>query len=162
MNVKPCNTYAAKSAGTTVYRDGRTAFKVYYVSIYGREHPERYEWDLCDLSCEAVVERLKELGIEGVGFVLAFPHIVKVFRFGPEAETLLNVRAFKPGDGEPIPLERAEGYTEFACLAEADVASREYLLWAAAESVEEYLGKLVTWGPLPIIDHEKLGRYWSE
>ena len=47
--IKPANTYAARPSGTAIYRHGAHVFKVYYVDIYGREHPERYEWALCGL-----------------------------------------------------------------------------------------------------------------
>ena len=73
-----------------------------------------------------------------------------------------SIRRINPADGSVIPLERGEGYTEFACLAEAEVAAKEYALWAAAESVEAYLEQWVTWGPSPVLEHQKLGRYWAE
>ncbi len=161
MKVTSCNSYAARPAGTALWREGKSAFKIYYVDIYGRPQPERFEWDRNDLAREAVPRALAAMGLEGIGFVLAFPHIVKVFRYAPSAEILLFVKAFKPGDGSPIDLDRGDGYVEFACLAEAVVAADEYSLWAAAESVAAYLDHWVTWGDLPIVDHGKLGRYWG-
>lgn len=161
MKVATCNRYAARPADTALWRDGRSAFKIYYVDIYGRENPERFEWDRNELSRDVVPRALSAMGLEGVGFVLAFPHIVKVFRWAPSAEILLFVKAFRPADGSPLDLARPEGYVEFACLAEAVVAADEYRLWAAAETVEACLDQWVTWGDLPIVDHGKLARYWG-
>jgi len=64
--------------------------------------------------------------VEGIGFVTAFPHITKVFRFGPEAETAMNVCAWDTRSMAPIGLGRSQGYVEFACLAEAAIAADEY------------------------------------
>ncbi len=160
MEVKPCNSYAARPAGTAVYRRDRTVFKVYFVDIYGREHPERFEWPLNDLDQVAVDTALDRLEAKGVGFVIAFPHIAKVFRWSPDAETLLLVRAFKPADAAAVPLDRGEGYVEFACLAEAVIAADEYRFWAEATTVDEYLAHWCQWGDLPVKDNAKLGRYW--
>lgn len=162
MKVSDCNTYAARPAGRGFYRAGRSAFKIYYVDIYGREHPERFEWPLNDLGQDEVLAALEELEVEGIGFVLAFPHIAKIFRYSPEAEILMLVKAFKPRERTDIPLERGEGYVEFACLAEAVIAAEEYRFWAAAPSVEAYLEQWVEWGELPIVDHRKLQRYWRD
>ena len=52
---------------------------------------------------ERLLAQLAETeGVEGSGFVLAFRHISKVFRFGPEAETALNVRAWKTQGMAPL------------------------------------------------------------
>ncbi|NUP99292.1 MAG: hypothetical protein HUU35_05490 [Armatimonadetes bacterium] len=161
MQVQPCNTYAARPAGTSLYRVGQSVFKIYYVDIYGRQHPERFEWDRGELSRETVAQRLAEQELAGVGFVVAFPHIVKVFRYAPEAEILVFVRAFRPADGTEIPLARGEGYVEFACLAEALIAADEYRAWAAAKSVEAYLDSWSDWADAPIVDHAKLRRYFA-
>lgn len=161
MKVATCNSYAARPAGAVMWRDGKSAFKVYYVDIYGRRQPQRFEWALHRLGLDVVPRELARQKLEGIGFVLAFPHIVKVFRWAPSAEILLFVRAFETGNGSNISLDREEGYVEFACLAEAVVAAEEYRLWAAADSVEAYLDQWADWGDLPIADHGKLGRYWS-
>lgn len=161
MNVKPCNSYAARPAGTALHRSGRSVFKIYYADIYGREQPERYEWDRAAHRRETVTTALDQLGVEGVGFVVAFPHVAKAFRWSPEAETLLLVRAFRPADGSPLSLDRGERYMEFACLAEAVIAAQEYRLWATAPTVEAWLDQWVVWPDLPIVDHTKLGRYWT-
>ena len=83
--IAACQTYAARSAGRAVYENGPHVFKVYLIDITGRSHPERYEWDRCGRDRDSVLTGLKRAGVEGVGFVCAFPHIAKAFRFGPES-----------------------------------------------------------------------------
>jgi hypothetical protein len=160
MTIETCRSYAARPAGTDLYRRGRTAYKLYYVDIYGRPNPERFAWDLNELDRSAIPTALNEIGVAGVGFVVAFPHVAKLFRFWEKAETLLVVQAFVPKDAAPMDLNRGGGAVEFACLAEAVIAGQEYELWAAAESVEAYLEQWAEWTDLPIVDHGKLKRYW--
>ncbi len=159
QEVKPCNTYAARPSGVATYCDGPTVYKVYYVDIYGRQEPERYEWDRCELPRATAIEHLATAGVEGVGFVVAFPHITKVFRFAPSAETVMHVRAFRTTDFAPLDLQREEGYLEFACYAEAVIAAAEYELWARAKTVEEYLEGTWPGAEARIADHTKLRRY---
>ena len=161
MRVEPCRSYAARPAGTDCYRDGRTVFKVYYADIHGRDTPERFEWDLSSLERRAVLKALAGMAVEGVGFVISFPHVGKVFRFWPQAETIVTVRAFNPGDGSALPLHRGDGEVEFACLAEAVIAAQEYLFWAESRDVGQYLGRWAQWGDLGIVDQTKLARYWT-
>jgi hypothetical protein len=106
------------------------------------------------------VAGLKRAGVEGVGFVCAFPHIAKVFRYGPEIETVLHVRAFRPSDFTELDLARSDGYLEFACLAEAVIADAEYRLWAEARTVGAYLERWVDWQPVAVADEGKLGRHY--
>ena len=49
---KPANPYDARISGTHLLAcpDGRSAFKVYFLDIVGRQNPERYEWDRGPLS----------------------------------------------------------------------------------------------------------------
>ena len=96
-----------------------------------------------------------------MGFVVAFPHIAKVFRFDPAGETVLTVRAFRPADFRPIDLNRPEGFVEFACLAEALIAADEYRLWARSPEVERYLGAWSRFRRGAIRDHGKLRRHWG-
>ena len=159
--IKPCNPYAARPAGTAVYRDGRTAFKVYYVDIYGRQQRERYEWDLCGRPRQEVLEHLRAAGVEGVGAVVSFPHITKVFRWAPSAETICHVRAFWTKDFSEVDLQREEGYLAWACFAEAIIAADEYRFWAEAGSVEEYLARWSEWQDAPVRDNGKLARYFG-
>lgn len=161
-SIKPSNSYAARPAGTGDYRDGSSHFKIYYVDIVGRENPERYEWALCGQSPESVPEALRQAGVEGIGFVISFPHITKVFRFAPSAEIIMHVRAYKTGDFSEIDLQREEGYLEFACLAEAIVAAEEYVLWAKAPSVEQYLQQWCEWEPAEIAEHRKMMKYFTQ
>jgi hypothetical protein len=158
--VEACQGYAARPAGRAVYANGPHAFKVYYIDIVGRARPERYEWDRAEIDPEGVLAGLKRAGAEGVGFVCAFPHIVKAFRFGPESETVLNVRAFRPSDFTELDLARSDGYVEYACLAESVIADAEYRLWAAAGSVEAYLERWTDWQPVAVADEGKLGRHY--
>jgi len=161
--IKPCNTYHGKSAGTEMLKmpDGKSAFKVYFVDIVGRKQPERFVWSLCGRSTKDFLAGLTRLGIEGVGFVIAFPHITKVYRYGPNPEIVLNVRAYKTDGLAPLSLERGEGYVEFACLAEAVIGADEYRFWAEARSVEDYLKQWSGFADGPIVDHEKLRQYWG-
>jgi len=159
--IKPANPYAAYPSGVVLYRQGRHVFKVYYVDITGRDQPERYEWALCGRDRDSVLAHLRETGIEGVGFVAAFPHITKVFRFAPGAETIMHVRAFNTADFAELNLLREEGYLEFACYAEALIAADEYRVWAEADSVEAYLEHWCAWEEAPVRDHTKLARYFT-
>lgn len=161
-SIKPSNSYAARPAGTGEYHDGSSHFKICYVDITGRDNPERYEWGLCGQSPESVPEALRQARVEGIGFVISFPHITKVFRFAPAAEIIMHVRAYKTGDFSEVDLQREGGYLEFACLAEAIIAADEYLLWAKTESVEQYLGLWSDWQPAEIIDHTKMLKYFTE
>jgi hypothetical protein len=158
--IESCPGYAARPAGRAVYENGPHAFKVYLIDITGRQHPERYEWDRCGRERDSVLVGLKRAGVEGVGFVCAFPHIAKAFRFGPESETVLHVRAFRPVDFTELDLGRSDGYVEYACLAESVIADAEYRLWAEARTVEEYLERWVDWQPVAVADEGKLGRHY--
>jgi len=99
--------------------------------------------------------------LEGVGFVTAFPHIAKVFRFSPQAETVLDVRAVNPADLSPVNLDRGEGFVEFACLAEVLIAADEYRLRAEAHTVQEYLAGHSGFSEARVADNRKLQRYWE-
>jgi hypothetical protein len=159
--IKPCNTYSAYPSGQAVYRNGPHVFKIYYVDITGRSQPERYEWDRCGRDRDTLLAVLAEVPIEGLGFVIAFPHVTKVFRFAPSAETIMHVRAFNTADFAEINLQREEGYVEFACYAEAIIAAEEYHTWAEATSADEYLGQWCAWDEAPVRDHTKLARYFT-
>ena len=163
-NIQPTKTYHAVLSGTDTCRgtDGRTVFKVYYVDIIGRDEPERYEWAKCGLSKDDLLSKLAEAeGIEGVGFITAFPHVMKAFRFAPENEIVLNVRAWHTASLEPMDLSRLDDYVEFACLAEAEIAADEYRFWAQAETVDEYLEQWCSYADGLIVENDKLGKYWG-
>ena len=57
-------------------------------------------------------------------------------------ETVLDVKAFDPTTMTPIDCSRDEGFTEFACYAEAMIAADEYRVWAESDSVADYLAFL--------------------
>lgn len=161
MEIKPCNTYAARPSGTDLYRAGRSAYKIYYAEIYGRSNPERFEWDRCGRPRQSVLDHLARLQLQGIGAIVAFPHITKVFRFAPSAETLMHVRAYWTPDFSDADLHREEGFIEFACYAEALIAAEEYRFWAQATSVEEYLQRWVDWSDAPVVDCAKMLRYFA-
>ena len=158
----PANPYDARIAGRRLLHgaDGRSAFKVYFVDIVGRANPERYEWDRCPTSREAFLAAFSRVA-EGVGFVTAFPHVTKLFRFGPHAETVLDVRGYRTADLAAYPLPRGDGTFEFACLAEALVAADESSYWASAADVKAYLDRWSPFAAAKVVDHGKLARYWS-
>ena len=164
MKIEKCGSYHAKIEGCELVAmpDGKSAFKVYFVSIVGRDNPSRTEWALCGIDKQAFIKAFRESGQEGVGFLTAFPHITKVFRYAPKSEVLLHVTAFKPATGEAISLDRGEGYTEFACLAEAVVANDEFKAWAKAPTVKEYLSFTSSEKDLPILSNTKLAEYVQE
>jgi len=162
--IKPCNTYHAVAAGTSLLRcrDGRSVFKVYFLDIIGRPDPARTVWSASGMTPSVWVKQLDGIeGVEGIGFITAFPHITKAFRFGPEAETVLNVRAWSTRDLKPLDLARGDGYAEFACLAEALLAADEYRLWADAETVEAYLRDWSDAVDCRVARHDKLRAAWT-
>lgn len=158
---KPANPYDARIAGTRLLScsDGRSTFKVYFLDIVGRTNPERYEWDRGAQSRDAFLAGVARIA-DGVGFVTAFPHVTKMFRFGPHAETVLDVRGLKTPDLSEYPLARGDGTFELACLAEALIAADEFGFWASAADVGEYLGRWSGFASGRITDPGKLGRYW--
>ena len=162
--IKPCNTYHALSAGRESLRlaDGKSAFKVYFVDIIGRPEPAQTVWAASGIDRGAFLVLLAQgEQVEGIGFVIAFPHITKVFRFGPEAETVIHVRAFDTRSMAPLDLGRSDGYVEFACLAEALIAADEYRFWAEVVSVEAYLERWSDFADGPLAHNDKLRRYWE-
>jgi hypothetical protein len=163
MKVQPCKTYRAVDAGRTAVDmpDGRSWFKVYYVSITGRDEPARYEWGKGAFGREDFEGLLMASDVEGIGFVTAFPHITKVFRFAPSAETVMHVRAFDTRTLAPLALDRGGGWMEFACLAEAVIAADEYRAWAEKTTVKAYLEAWSGFAEAPIAAHDKLLSYWT-
>jgi len=161
-DVKPANPYDARISGTSLLRcpDGKSVFKVYFLDITGRQDPARCEWDRCGMPRDGVLTALSRVA-EGVGFVTAFPHVTKVFRWSPHAETVLDVRGFRTPGLSEYPLERGDGFVEVACLAEALIATDEYGFWASAADVGEYLGRWSGFASGRVADPAKLGRYWT-
>jgi hypothetical protein len=159
--IRPCPFYEARPAGTAVYQNGPHRFKVYFADVVGRPEPARYEWDRSTLERDGVLAGLKRVGIEGVGFVCAFPHITKVFRFAPSGETNLHVRAFDTPSFSELNLAREEGYLELTCLVEAILVGEEHRRWADATSVAAYLDRWTTWEPAAVAAPDKLRRYYD-
>jgi len=163
MQVSPCRPYHSRTIGHTLVRmaKGRSLFKTYFVNIIGRPERTRYEWPEDKPFAPAVESRLADLSVEGVGFIIAFPHITKVFRFAPTMETVLHVQGFNTPDMSPLDLRRNDGFVEFACYAEAAIAADEYHMWARAETVEEYLETFSAFVDGPIVSHAKLAEFWG-
>jgi hypothetical protein len=162
--IAACNPYHAKIVGRELLRggDGKSVFKVYFVDIVGRAEPSRTEWAQAGLDRASYLAQLAALpGVEGVGFVTAFAHITKVFRWGPEAETVANVRAWHTRGLTDLALGRSDSYLEFACLAEAALAADEFQFWARAATVAEYLAQWSAYADGPIASHTKLAAYWQ-
>jgi hypothetical protein len=163
MQIAACRSYHARTAGECLLRmpDGKSVFKVYYLSNIGRPTPEMFEWERCPRTPADFEAAFLAGGHEGVGFVLAFPHVTKVYRFAPEMETILDVREFNTEGMTHRDCGRSGGYHEMACYAEAVIAADEYHAWAKATSVNEYLGFHSTATDFPVVSHQKLGAYWS-
>ena len=157
VKVKKGKPYTSKVCGATTVRfdDTQSAFKVYFVDIVGRDDPSRCEWAHCGQTHAQFIERLKELAPEGIGFVTAFPHITKIFQFGPSPETNLYTHAYKTSTFEELPLDYS-GATEVACAAEALILAEEFKSWLAAQTVDEYLGMATEAGDAAFANHEKM------
>lgn len=163
MQITPCRTYHAitSSATTLSMPDGRSVYKIYFISIIGRDRPELYEWERCPFTREKFLQVFADGGHEGIGFVIAFPHITKVFRFAPSIETVLDVGEFETVSMQPKDCTRPDGYHEFACYAEAAIAAEEYHAWARSASVAEYLDFRCLGVDFPVVSHDKLAQYWT-
>jgi len=164
MNVAPCRTYHAQTVGRSLLRmpDGKSVFKVYYVSAIGRERPELFEWGRCPRTTADFEKAFRVGGYEGVGFAVVFPHVTKIYRFSPEGETLLDVRELHTDSMTPQDGSRSDGYHEFACYAEAAIAADEYRAWAAAATVDDYLASWSDANDFPVATNTKLAAYWQE
>ena len=163
MQIAACRTYHATTSRVTMLSmpDGKSAFKVYYISIIGRDRPELYEWERCDLTQDEFEQTFTAGAHEGIGFVIAFPHITKIFRFAPNMETVLDIREFDTPGMQPKNCDRGDGYHEFACYAEAVLAAEEYHAWARAASVAEYLESRCPSADFPVASNDKLAEYWG-
>ena len=163
MTITPAKPYHARVEKTGLIRltDQKSAFKIYYISILGREQPELYEWNQCEQDFAGFADRVPFSGIRGVGFITAFPHITKAFRFAPASEVLLHVRAFNTKTLLELSLSREDGHLEFACMAESLIAADEYRAWARAATVADYLSDYSAQRDMSIKNHCKLGEYWS-
>jgi len=163
MQIKPCQSYHAVLTDKLLVRnpDCKSVFKIYFISIIGRSEPSRYEWPGDKAVMGEFAGRFREKEFEGIGFATAFPHITKLFRFSPAAETVLDVRAFRTSDLAPVDLKRPDDYIEFACYAEALLAAAEYRLWAKAKTTAEYLAAFSSLDDGKIISHTKLANYFT-
>jgi len=163
MKFAKCRPYHSKTVGRELLRmpDGKSMFKVYFLSLVGRDEPEKYEWARCPMKTADFMSLAGRQPLEGVGFITAFTHITKVFRFAPAIETVLHVRAFNTKDFSPLDLGRDDKHLEFACYAEAEIAAEEYHAWAAERSVEAYLARWSRFDDGPVVSRTKLAEYFG-
>ena len=157
IEVKKGNPYTSTVVGKTqiVLEGTKSAFKVYFIDIRGRDDRAKYEWEHCGRTQEQFLEQLRQLSPEGVGFVTAFPHITKVFQFGPTLETNLYTTAYKTESFEDLPLDYS-GATEVGCAAEILIAAEELRFWLDAQTVDEYLAKTCDAGDAAFQNHRKM------
>lgn len=141
--------------------DGKSVFKVYYISVVGRDRPELYEWQHSPRTAAEFETAFLAGGHEGIGFVLAFPHVTKVYRFSPDGETILDVREFDTAGMTDRDCSRSDGYHELACYAEAAIAADEYRAWAESGTVNDYLALGSDAADFPVVSHSKLAAYWN-
>lgn len=163
MKIEKCRSYHARTSGQSLLRmpDGKSVFKIYYISIIGRDTPEKFEWEHCP-NTQSDFERLFLSGNhEGIGFVTAFPHITKLYRFSPYAETIMDVREFQTVDMLPKDCSRNDGSHEFACYAESVISADEYEAWAKAAKVGDYLAFRCSKTDFPVASNVKLAKYWE-
>ena len=164
MEVADCQDYRGTCDGRICLAmpDGRSRFKVYFLSVIGRQQPDLFEWGACDDTPNAFKSRLLDSDFRGIGFITAFPHITKVFRYSPQVETVVDVRYLDTQSFEDISGDRGDGYYEFACYAEAVIVSDEYDAWAVAQTVPEYLKKFSPSSDYLIASPGKLSAYWNQ
>lgn len=162
MEIPECRSYHAITSSVKAVEmpDGKSAYKVYYLSIVGRDKPELYEWERSELRKDAFEDALRASGLEGIGFVTAFPHITKIMRFGPGMETVMDIREFDTDGLTPRDCSRDDGYHEFACYAEAVIAAEEYHAWAKAETVAAYLDYRCETTDFPVVSSGKLREHF--
>ena len=163
MHIAECKPYHAQTIGQNILRmpDGKSVFKIYYLSVIERNRPEEYEWQYSPCTQEHFEKTFLGGDHEGLGFVIAFPHVAKIFRFSPGQETLLDVSEFHTGAMRPRDCSRKDGSHEFACYAEAVIAAAEYGAWARAKTIEEYLAFKCDKSDFPVVSHVKLATYWK-
>ncbi|MDA0745434.1 MAG: hypothetical protein O2954_02890 [bacterium] len=163
MKIATCRSYHGITSSVNLLHmpDGKSAFKIYYLSIIGRDKPELYEWEHCAPSTEQFEETFRASSHEGIGFITAFPHITKVFRFSPVMETVMDITEMNTNDLEVRDCPRDDEYHEFACYAEAVIAAEEYHAWAKATSVDEYLKFRCTIEDFPVASNTKLATHWT-
>jgi hypothetical protein len=163
MQLKTAKPYHAKLAGRSVIRmpDGKSVFKIYYLSMLGRDNPSRYEWEANPFTRENFEDSFSSGDFEGIGFITAFPHITKVFRFSPYTETVLDVREIDTRLGKDLDVSRPDGSHEFACYAEIIIAALEMAAWAQAPDVQSYLSFRMNVTEFDIQNNSKLADYWQ-
>ena len=162
MQILKCKPYHARTTAHNLLHmpDRKSVFKIYYVSIVGRDNPEQYEWEHCLYTQADFEQAFLSSAFEGIGFVTVFPHITKVFRFSPYAEIVLDVSEFNTVDMKLKDCSRLDGSHEFACFAESVISADEYEAWANTASVAEYLLFRCSKTEFPVASEKKLTVYW--
>lgn len=163
MIVNKCRTYHACLVNQNVLRlpDGKSVFKIYYLSIIGRDNPEKYEWEHCAFTPESLEKKILSSNHEGIGFITSFPHITKIFRFSPNGETVLDISEYHTQDLQPMDFSRGDGTHEFACFAESVISAEEYQAWAKSKTVDEYIAFRCSQTDFPVLSNTKLATYWK-
>lgn len=164
MKISTCRPYHAKAVDQKLLQmpDGKSVFKVYYLSIIGRDKPEQYEWEHSPWTQKDFEKNFLAGNYEGIGFVTAFPHVTKIFRFSPYSETILDVIEFSTKDMQLKDCSRPDKSHEFACYAEALIAADEYRAWATVKTVEEYFAFRCSINDFPVISNTKLAEHWEQ
>lgn len=138
-----------------------SVFKVYFLDILNRDNREKYEWKYSINSPNKFLDKIKELNPVGIGFIIVFPHIFKIFRFGFETETNLYYKSFNTLTMEEINL-RKDSWIEMSCLGEIAIANEEFNFWAQKATVESYLELFSKSSEEEIKNHTKLNQYLKE
>lgn len=133
-------------------------FKIYFVDILNREQKNKYVWEYAEITKKDLLNGIEKLHPQGIGFIIAFPHVFKIFRFGPSIETNLYSIAYNPKTMERLTLQE-EGWLELGCLAEIEISFDEFTFWATSPNVEDYLLNFSSKGNGSILDHSKLFNY---
>jgi hypothetical protein len=162
MLVTPCRPYHGRTHDLKIIAmpDHKSVFKVYFISILGRDQPEAFEWEHAPFAPVQFEATFRSGPHEGIGFIIAFPHITKVFRFSPGAETVLDVTEFQTAGMRPKDCSRGDGSHEFACYAESMIAADEHEAWARAATVQDYLEFRSARLDFPVTAQTKLADYW--
>ncbi len=141
--------------------EGQSGFEVYFRSVIRKEESHLFEWQSCDDTPADFDNRLVNSGIEGVGFITAFPHITKVFGYSPQTETVVDVGYLDTHSFERVSSDRGERRDEHACYAEAVIVVDEYHAGAAAKTAPDDLKDFSRSIDYLFARAGKLANYWN-
>jgi hypothetical protein len=137
--------------------------KLYFVSIVGRDHSKRYEWDASGLSKDSVANNVDLAVGELYGdtpvlsnprVAIAMPHVTTLYEWGDpmnheERETNLHLVA--RGKTKRLPAinsKMGRFKPEIGCPAEIRIINEEMVFRAGSQTMEEYLGRFVPDGEI--------------